>query len=117
MTEIHKHFKITYVLSQGLAPSFEQRDYFHSSTADIQGSQNFAGVRHPVVDQLLVKILAAKSKEELVPAMKAMDRVLLSEHYIVPNWHLDYHRLAYWDRFNKAQQTPYTLGVENWWLK
>lgn len=108
---------MTFVLSQGQAPSFEQRDYFHSDQIDVTGSQNYAGVNNPVVDAILDHVLNAGSREELVTAMRALDRVLLWHHYIVPNWHLSYHRIAYWDQFNRPEQTPYVLGVENWWLK
>lgn len=116
-------FDMTIVsLSQGHAPSYEQRDYFHSSTSMQEGSQNYAGINHPVVDALIDTVLSAKNRPELVTAMKALDRVLLWEHYTIPNWHLNYHRLAFWNKFerpkNKITQsslTPYKLGVENWW--
>jgi len=109
---------MTFVLSQGMAPSYEQRDYFHSSTRDILGGQNYAGIQHSAIDALLEKVLSANSRSELIYAMRAMDRVLLWQHYIVPNWHLSYHRLAYWDRFGRPEvQAPYKLGIENWWQK
>ena len=107
---------MTYVLSQGKAPSFEQRDYFHSATANQIGSQNYASVNLPVVDTLLESVLAATSRDELRSAMKALDRVLLWHHYIIPNWHVGHHRLAQWDKFEYPSSQPkYTLGVENWW--
>lgn len=107
---------MTYVLNQGKAPSFEQRDYFHSTTANQVGSQNYAGVKLPVVDSLLDSVLAARSRNELQTAMRALDRVLLWHHYIVPNWHLGNHRLAQWDRFESPPIQPkYILGIENWW--
>jgi microcin C transport system substrate-binding protein len=105
-------------LAQGHAPSYEQRDYFHSSSQAIEGSQNYAGINDPVVDELIAMVLASTSREQLVPAMKALDRVLLWQHYTIPNWHLDYHRLAHWDKFGRPQNpTPYKLGIENWWLQ
>ncbi|UZE97878.1 extracellular solute-binding protein [Alkalimarinus alittae] len=108
----------TFVLSQSLSPSHEQREYFHSSTRDIKGSRNYAGVNHPAVDYLTETIISAKTRQELITATKALDRVLLWNHYIVPNWHLNYHRIAYWDKFLKPeQQPPYKLGFENWWIK
>lgn len=107
---------MTFVLSQGQAPSFEQRDYFHSSTRDLIGSQNYAGIANPAVDALLDQVIKATSRPELITAMRALDRVLLWNHYIVPNWHLDYHRLAYWNRFGKPpRQPPFILGVDAWW--
>ena len=108
----------TFVLSQGLSPSVEQRDYFHSTQAQVPGSLNICGIQHPVVDAMLEHVLAATTEMELISAMKALDRVLQSQHYMVPNWHLDYHRLAWWKKFDRpAQPTPYKLGVENWWFK
>ncbi len=107
----------TVSLSQGQAPSYEQRDYFHSDTVDIQGSQNYAGINDTVIDELLTHVLSAGSREQLIVAMRALDRVLLWRHYSVPNWHLNYHRLAYWDRFGKPDiQAQFKLGIENWWL-
>ncbi|MDX1451597.1 MAG: extracellular solute-binding protein [Oleiphilaceae bacterium] len=109
---------MTFVLPQGNAPSYEQRDYFHSANRDTVGSLNYAGVAHPAVDALLEHVLAASSREELVTAMRALDRVLLWQHFTIPHWHLNYHRLAYWDRFAQPEtQAPLILGVENWWLQ
>ncbi|WP_250658336.1 extracellular solute-binding protein [Alkalimarinus coralli] len=108
----------TFVLAQGLSPSHEQREYFHSSTREIKGSRNYAGVNHSAVDHLTESIVKAKNRQQLITATKALDRVLLWNHYIIPNWHLNYHRIAYWDKFSKPdQQPPYKLGFENWWIK
>tara|TARA_R110001592_G_scaffold91754_3_gene268215 strand:+ start:1370 stop:3265 length:1896 start_codon:yes stop_codon:yes gene_type:complete len=113
----------TVSLSQGHAPSYEQRDYFHSSTSMIEGSQNYAGIHNPVVDSLIEKVLSAQNRSELVTSMNALDRVLLWEYYTIPNWHLNYHRLASWQKFEKPKSikkhdlTPYKLGIENWWAK
>ena len=110
-------------LSQGHAPSYEQRDYFHSSTAMLEGSQNYAGIHNPVVDELIDKVIAAQDKSELITSMQALDRVLLWEYYTIPNWHLNYHRIAYWKKFEKPESvnsidlSPYKLGIENWWAQ
>ena len=106
----------TFVLSQGLSPSYEQRDYFHSSLADVEGSQNYSGIKSTVVDAMVSHVLEAKDERALQVAMKALDRVLLWKHYIIPNWHLNYHRVAYWNRFGiPTEQPTLKLGVENWW--
>tara|TARA_R110001592_G_scaffold138511_4_gene357659 strand:+ start:46398 stop:48209 length:1812 start_codon:yes stop_codon:yes gene_type:complete len=117
-------FDMTIVsLSQGHAPSYEQRDYFHSSTSMQEGSQNYAGIHNPVVDSLIDKVLSAQNRPELVTSMKALDRVLLWEYYSIPNWHLNYHRLASWQKFERPKSasakdlSPYKLGIENWWAK
>lgn len=104
-------------LNQSLSPGLEQWQYFHSSQASIKGSKNYAGVVSPVVDSLLNQLLIAQTHEEQLAATRALDRVLLWQHYSIPNWYLDYHRLAYWNRFNKVTTPPYTLGLRAWWLK
>ncbi len=112
-------FDITiYSLPQSLSPGYEQREYFHSSTADIKGQRNLVGVRHPVVDRLVDLVISAPDRPSLVTRVRALDRVLLWEHYSIPHWHIGYHRIAYWNRFERpAVQPKYNLGFENWWLK
>jgi len=108
----------TVSLGQGNAPSYEQRDYFHSTNSTVEGSQNYAGIESPVVDAMIEHVLEATSRHELIHAMTALDRVLLWQHYTIPNWHLDFHRLASWDKFSRPENPlPYKLGVENWWIK
>ncbi|MDD0844024.1 extracellular solute-binding protein [Pseudomonas sp. Gutcm_11s] len=108
---------ILMTLPQSLSPGLEQWLYFHSSQAGVKGSKNYAGVRHPVVDDLLDKLLAAQTREEQVSAGKALDRVLLWQHYSIPNWYINHHRLAYRNRFAFVTTPPYTLGLRAWWLK
>lgn len=112
----------TVSLSQGHAPSYEQRDYYHSSTSTIEGSQNYAGIQDEVVDHLIEQVLKAQTKTQLETAMQALDRVLLWSFYTIPNWHLNYHRLASWQKFERPRAknaglnlSPYKLGTENWW--
>lgn len=108
---------MTFVLSQGTAPSYEQRDYFHSSLVDVEGGQNYAGIQNPAVDALIETLLDSKTEQDVVTTMRALDRVLMFEHYIVPNWHIGMHRVAHWNKFSRAKDTlPYKLGTENWWL-
>ena len=108
---------ILLTLPQTLSPGLEQSLYFHSSQARLKGGKNYAGIAHPVVDQLLEKLLAAQNRDEQVAATRALDRVLLWQHYSIPNWYLDYHRLAYRNRFAFLATPPYTLGLRSWWLK
>ncbi len=108
---------ILMTLPQSLSPGLEQWLYFHSSQAGVKGGKNYAGVRHPVVDTLLDKLLAAQTREEQVAATKALDRVLLWQHYSIPNWYINHHRLAYRNRFAFVTTPPYTLGLRAWWLK
>ncbi|WP_416340020.1 extracellular solute-binding protein [Pseudomonas sp. BIC9C] len=108
---------ILMTLNQTLSPGLEQWQYFHSSQAGVKGSKNYAGIANPVVDHLLGQLLAARSRDEQVAAGKALDRVLLWQHYIVPNWYLNYHRLAYRNRLAFVTTPPYALGLNAWWLK
>ncbi|MFD2643585.1 extracellular solute-binding protein [Pseudomonas japonica] len=108
---------ILMTLTQTLSPGLEQWQYFHSSQAGTKGSKNYAGVNSPVVDHLLDSLLAAQTRDEQVAATRALDRVLLWQHYMIPNWYLDYHRLAYRNRFAFVTTPPYTLGLNTWWLK
>jgi len=109
---------MTFVLPQGNAPSYEQRDYYHSDTANVEGSLNYAGIQNPVVDDLIEKLLTSNSQDEVKTVMRALDRVLLHQHYIVPNWHIGKHRVAQWNKFARHRDAlPYKLGVENWWVE
>lgn len=109
---------VSFVLPQSLSPSHEQRLYFHSNTAATPGTRNYAGIKHPAVDAMIEKIIHAKSREELQAATRAMDRVLLWEHYTIPHWFINYHRIAYWNRLARPQQTPkLNLGFPSWWLQ
>ncbi|MGY2197003.1 extracellular solute-binding protein [Pseudomonas gingeri] len=108
---------ILMTLDQTLSPGLEQWQYFHSSQAAIKGSKNYAGVANPVVDRLLEALLAARSRDEQLAAGRALDRVLLWQHYMIPNWYLNYHRLAYRNRFAFVTTPPYTLGLSAWWMK
>ncbi|MDR0281691.1 MAG: extracellular solute-binding protein [Paucimonas sp.] len=108
---------ILMTLTQTLSPGLEQWQYFHSSQAATKGSKNYAGVNSLVVDHLLEALLAAQTRDDQVAATRALDRVLLWQHYMIPNWYLDYHRLAYRNRFAFVTTPPYTLGLNTWWLK
>ena len=108
---------ILMTLDQTLSPGLEQWQYFHSSQANVKGSKNYAGVANPVVDKLLERLLAAQTREEQLSAGRALDRVLLWQHYSIPNWYLNYHRLAYRNRFAFVTTPPYALGLSAWWLK
>ncbi|UZE27397.1 extracellular solute-binding protein [Pseudomonas asplenii] len=108
---------ILMTLDQTLSPGLEQWQYFHSSQATVKGSKNYAGVANPIVDRLLEALLNAQSRDEQLAAGRALDRVLLWQHYMIPNWYLNYHRLAYRNRFAFVTTPPYTLGLSAWWMK
>jgi microcin C transport system substrate-binding protein len=101
---------ISMTLNQTLSPGLEQWQYFHSSQVNVKGSKNYAGIANPVVDHLLEQLLAARTRDEQVAAGKALDRVLLWQHYSIPNWYLNYHRLAYRNRLAFVTTPPFTLA-------
>ena len=103
-------------LGQSLSPGNEQRDFWNSTSATINGSRNYAGVSSPAVDFLIDKIIAAKNREDLISATKALDRFLLFGYYVVPHWHIQNFRIAYWDKFGQPKINPkYDLGIDTWW--
>jgi microcin C transport system substrate-binding protein len=91
---------------QSLSPGNEQRGYWASAAADQAGSRNLVGIKNPVVDALIERVIFAKNREELVAATKAMDRVLLWNHYVVPQFTYPYVRTARWDRFARPPELP-----------
>lgn len=104
-------------LGQSLSPGLEQWMYFHSSQVGIKGGRNYAGIANPVVDALLDRLMAARTQDDQIAAARAVDRVLLWNHYTIPNWFIGYHRLAYRNRFAHVTPPPYALGLRAWWLK
>ena len=99
-------------------PSTEQYLYWHSSQADLTGSQNLSGAKNPVLDTLVEQIQRAQTLEDLRPAARALDRVLTHEYYVIPHWNLSAWRVAYWDQFGRPEITPaYNLGIDTWWDK
>jgi microcin C transport system substrate-binding protein len=91
---------------ESLSPGNEQRGFWGSQAADISGSQNIVGIKNPGVDALIDRIIFAKNREELVAATKALDRVLLWNHYVVPQWTYGKVRTARWDRFGRPDKLP-----------
>jgi len=97
---------ITTVWGQSLSPGNEQRDYWSTTSADRTGSRNYAGIKHPAVDALIERIIFAKDRAELVAATRALDRVLLWNHYVVPQFTYNKTRAARWDRFGRPEKLP-----------
>lgn len=103
---------------QSSSPGNEQREYWHSASADNPGSRNFIGLKDPAVDSLVEGLINADSRQSLVAHTRALDRVLLAGHYVIPNWHIKTWRVAYWDRLQHPEVTPlYDVGLMTWWAK
>jgi len=99
-------------------PGVEQRDWWGSRAADVDGGLNIAGVKSPTVDALVEAIIAAKSREELEAATRALDRVLMWNYYFIPQWYKNTHFIAYWDKFGRpdAKKPGFDRAVlHSWW--
>jgi len=109
----------TVVLSQSLSPGNEQRDFWSSGAADRPDSRNMSGIKNPVVDALVDKIIFAKDRDELVALTRALDRVLLWNHYYIPQWHTPEDWIAWWNKFDFVEPQPTYSGIDfqSWWLK
>ncbi len=102
---------------ESLSPGNEQRDFWGSRQADTPGSRNIAGVKDPVVDALVAEVISAPDRQSLIDRTRALDRVLLWGYYVIPQWHLQSFRVAYWDKFSRPKVTPkYALGLDTWWV-
>lgn len=102
---------------QSLSPGNEQRGFWTSAYADQPGSQNVLGLKSPVVDALVEQIIAAPNREQLVYRTRALDRVLLAGHYVIPQYHIGSDRLAFWDFFERPRVKPkYSTGFDTWWI-
>ncbi len=108
------------VFGQKLSPGNEELDYFGSTRADVEGSNNLIGVRDPAVDVMIDKIIHANSREDLVAACRALDRILLWNHYVIPEWHIGTYRIAYWDKFGMPPSMPKYASqgavTDGWWI-
>ena len=91
---------------QSLSPGNEQREFWGSQAADAPGSRNTVGIKNPAVDALIDQVIFAKDREGLVAATRALDRVLLWNFYVVPQFTYPYSRYARWDRFSHAEPLP-----------
>ncbi len=107
---------IIVAVAQSLSPGNEQRFFWGSAAADQPGSRNYGGIKNPAVDALIERVIFAKTREELVAASRALDRVLLWNDYVVPGWTSLTQRIARWDRFGKPEKLPeYSVGFPDFW--
>lgn len=109
---------IVHTFSESLSPGNEQINYWASDRADMQGSSNYAGIKDPVIDQLVNHIVHANTRAQLIVDVNALDRVLLWGWYTIPQWHLSAYRVAYWNRFeHPATPQKYGFGfLDTWWV-
>jgi microcin C transport system substrate-binding protein len=102
---------------QSESPGNEQRNFWGSQAAETIGSDNTIGIRNPAVDRLIDLIIAAPDRPTLVAVTRAMDRVLLHNHYVVPHWYAPTERIAYWNKFAHPERLPKrAIGfIQVWW--
>jgi len=105
------------VWPQSLSPGNEQTDMWASERAAVTGSRNLAGIRDPAIDKLVQSVISAPDRASLVARTRALDRVLLWGFYVIPHFHIQNFRVAYWDKFDRPRVAPkYTLGFDTWWV-
>lgn len=109
----------TKAIGQSDSPGNEQREFWTSSKADIQGSQNLIGIKNPAIDALVDKVIASDTREKLVTSTRALDRVLQWNYYVIPNWFYNKWRLAWWSKLEHPEKlSGRTPGVvDTWWVK
>ena len=108
---------VTTVWGQSLSPGNEQRDFWSSDAADREGSRNLAGIKDPVIDELIELVIAALDRESLVQRVRALDRVLQWGFWAIPQFHSKVDRVIYWDKFDHPEQTPTTgTSILRWWI-
>jgi microcin C transport system substrate-binding protein len=108
---------VVHTFAQSSSPGNEQRNFWGSASADTKGSQNLLGVKNPAIDRLIDRIIFAKDRAELAAATRALDRVLLWNHFVVPQWYSPYERIAYWAKFGRPAKLPSrnVAFLQVWW--
>lgn len=104
-------------ISQPLTPGLEQRNYFGSEFANVAGSFNISGIQDPVVDALIEKVISAETRDALTTAVRALDRVLMWNRFVITQWYKGSHNVAYWNKFSRPATSPkFDPGVlDTWW--
>lgn len=104
---------------QSSSPGNEQREFWSSAAGERPGSRNIAGIKDPVIDELIELVISAPTRESLVQRTRALDRALLWGFYVIPQFHLSVDRIAFWDRFGHPEKVPMQGEATNigaWWI-
>ena len=104
--------------NQYLSPGNEQRNYWTTTAADAPGSRNYPGIKSPVIDELVGRLIAAQNRETQIATARALDRVLLWGQYVIPHWHSREHRVLYWNKFGRPEILPANslAFIQTWWF-
>lgn len=120
--EILRNFNFDMIVAnypQSRSPGNEQRSMWSSESEKTPGSRNYMGIKNPAIDELIEIIVQAKSRKELINSVKAMDRILTHQFYIVPNWYISYDRVVYWNKFSQpkinSSQSVIQSNILEWW--
>ena len=108
---------IVHVFGQSLSPGNEQRSFWGSESADLEGGRNYIGINDPAIDALIEHVIEAQDRSELVAATRALDRSLQWGHWVIPHWHATYDRVVYWNKFSQPAITPSSgFQLLYWWV-
>ena len=120
MSSFDFDLSIAFYYPQSMSPGGEEREFFGSQMADQRGTRNYAGIKNPVVDAMIDKIVDAPDRASKVAATRALDRVLLWNYYSIPQYYAPGIPIAYWDKFGRPDKEPTWLRViwhmSNWWV-
>lgn len=109
---------IVSIFASGMVPGDELFSYWHSSQKNVVGGNNMAGVDNKAVDYLVEKISKTQNKDDLKVLTKSLDRILLWNFYVIPQWHNQSYRILYQNKFAMPKKTPpYSLATDTWWVK
>ena len=101
-----------------LSPGNEQQNYWSSQTAEQPGGRNWAGVADPAIDAMIAALGESRDRTALVAAARALDRILMWNHYVMPLYHDAGQRIAYWTRIGRPETVPvYGLRLETMWFQ
>jgi len=104
-------------LPVSLSPGNELNNYWGSKAASIKGSSNYMGLKSPVIDALIQKVVTSPNRADLITSVRALDRVLLNNYYVIPQWYIPSNRIAYWKKLKQPKTSPkYGLGIFTWWI-
>jgi len=106
------------LFAQSLSPGNEQREFWGSEAAKTKGSRNSIGIADPAVDKLVELVIAAPDRPNLITRSRALDRVLLWNYFIVPQYYSTTWWIAYWNKFGRPEKLAkyQPRGVTTWWV-
>ncbi len=106
----------TSVMPQSLNPGNEQAQFWGSASADQPGNYNYAGIKNPVIDDMVQQVIRAPSREQLVIRTRVLDRLLRAGYYQIPTYGKGENWFAYWNMYHQPKVKPkLSSGIDYWW--